>query len=77
MLADNQPLVSVGTQLSKLKPINKRPSSLAVDIFYSMAQAVIQKASPEAIYLGCGFIVGGILESLGINNNKIISGIPS
>ena len=36
MLADNQPLVSAGAQLSKIKSINKRPSSLAADIFYAM-----------------------------------------
>ena len=42
-----------------------------------MDQAVIPKASPEAISLGVVLIVGGILASLGINNNKIISGIPS
>ena len=35
------------------------------------------KASPEAIYLGGGLIVGGLLVSLGINNNNIISGIPN
>ena len=77
MVADNQPLVSAGSQLSKINPINKGPSSLAADIFYSMTQAVIPKASPEAIYLGCGLIVGGLLASLSINDNKIISGIPN
>ena len=35
------------------------------------------KASPEAICLGFGFIAGIILASLGINDNKIISGIPN
>ena len=35
------------------------------------------KASPEAISLGGGLIVGGLLSSLGINNNNIISGIPN
>ena len=35
------------------------------------------KASLESIYLGGGLIVGGLLESLGINDNKIISGIPN
>ena len=35
------------------------------------------KSSPEAIYLGGGLVVGGLLESLGINDNKIISGIPN
>ena len=44
MLAENQPLVILGAQLSKLKSIKKRPSSLAADIFYTMAQAVIPKA---------------------------------
>ena len=42
-----------------------------------MAQAVMPKASPEAISLGGGLIVGGILASLGINDNRIISGIPN
>ena len=35
------------------------------------------KASPEAISLGGGLIVVGILESIGINDNMIISGIPN
>ena len=42
-----------------------------LDRFYAMNQAVILKASPEAIYLGGGLIVGGILTSLGINVNNI------
>ena len=46
MLAENQPLVSLGAQLSKLKSINKWTSSLAADRFYAMAQAVMPKASP-------------------------------
>ena len=33
MLADNHISVDLGSQLSKLKPINKRPSSLAADKF--------------------------------------------
>ena len=61
--------------MSKLKSINKRPPSLATDRFYAMAQAVMPEASPEAISLGCGFIVACLLASLGINDNKIISGI--
>ena len=77
MLVENQLLVSVGAQLSKIKSINKRPPLMAANRFYSMVQAVIPKASPEAIYLGCGLIVDGILESLGINDNKIISRIPN
>ena len=52
MLADNQPLVSLGALLSKLNSINKQPTSLAVDIFYAMDQAVMPKASPEAISFG-------------------------
>ena len=52
ILADNQTLVSVGAQLSKLKSINKRPPSLDAGIFYAMTQAVIPKASPEAIFIG-------------------------
>ena len=43
ILADNQPLVSLGAHLSKLKSINKRPPSLAADRFYDMAQAVMTK----------------------------------
>ena len=52
MLTGNQPLVSLGSQLSKLNTINKLPSSLAADRFYSMAQSVILKSSPYAICLG-------------------------
>ena len=77
MLADKQPLVSLSAQLSKLNSINKQPPSLAGDISYTMAQAEMPKASPEAIYIGGGLIVGGILASLGINNNKIIYGISN
>ena len=73
MLADKQPLVSLGDQLSKLKLINKRPPSLDADRFYTMNQAVIPKALPEAISLGVELVVAGLLESLGINDNKIIS----
>ena len=40
-------VICLGDQLYKLKSINKRPSSLAADIFYAMYQAVIPKASPE------------------------------
>ena len=75
MLVYNQTLVSLGAQLSKIKSINKQPSSLAEDIFYAMAQAVIPKASLEEIYLGGGLIVGGILASLIINDNRILYGI--
>ena len=48
-----------------------------MDIFYAMTQSVIQKASTEAISLGGGLIVAGLLASLGINNNKIISGVSN
>ena len=77
MLSDNHPLVSLGAQFSKLNSINKQPSSLAADRFYAMAQAVIPKASPEAISLGGGLVVRGLLESIGINDNNIISGITN
>ena len=77
MLADNHLLVSLGAQLYKINPINKRLSLLAADRFYVMTQAVMPKASPEEISLGGGLIVGGLLESLGINDNKITSGIPN
>ena len=77
ILADNQLLVSLGAQLSRLKSINKRQTSLAADIFYAMAQAVMLKSWPEAIYLRGGLIVAGILESIGINDKKIISGISN
>ena len=77
MSLDNHLLVSAGDQLSKLNTINKRPSLLAADRFYDVVQAVIPKASPEAISLRVGLIVGGLFASLGINNNKIISGIPN
>ena len=72
ILSENQPLVSLGDQLSKLKSINKQTPSLAADIFYAMAQAVIPKSSPETISIGGELIVAGILASLGINNNRII-----
>ena len=75
ILADNQPLVSLGANLYKLKSINKQPPSLAADRFYAMAQAVMPKASPELISLGGGLIVAGLLASLGTNDNKTISGI--
>ena len=77
MLVENQTLFSLGSHFSKLKSINKQPSSLSTDRFYAMAKAVIMKASPEAISLGGGLIVGGLLESLGINENKMISAIPN
>ena len=67
MLAENQPLVSLGAQFSKLKSINKPPHLLKADIFYAMAQAVIPKALPEAIYLRSGLILGVLLASIGIN----------
>ena len=75
MLADNQPLVSLGAQLSGLKPINKQPPSLDVGRFYAMSQAVMPKASLEEISLGGGFIVACLLEILVINYDKILSGI--
>ena len=77
MLADNQMLVSTDAQFSKLNSIKKGPSSLDADRFYDVDQAVIPKSSPEAIYIGGGFIVGGLLASIGINDNKIIYGIPN
>ena len=77
MLADNQPLVSLGTQLYRLKSINKLPPLLAAYRFYAMAQAVITKASPEAISIGGGLLVDGLLASIGINDNKIISGVSN
>ena len=77
MSAENQPLVGLGAQLYKLKPINKQPSSLADNKFYAMAQTVLPKTSPEEISLGGGLLVGGILESIGINDNSIIYGIPN
>ena len=75
MLAENQPLVSLGAQLSKLNAINKRPPSLDADTLYAISQVVFLKASPEEIYLGGGLIVASVLASLGINDNNIISGI--
>ena len=77
MLADNQPLVSLGAQLTKLKSINKLPPSLDADIFYAMAQAVMPKSSPGAISLEGELVVAGLLASLDINDNKIISGISN
>ena len=54
MSEDNQSLGSLGAQLSKLKPANKRPSLLDADIFYVISQAVMPKASTEEIYLRGG-----------------------
>ena len=75
MLADNHPLVSLGAQLSKLKSINQGPTSLDADQFNAIYQSVMPKASPEAIYIGGGLILCGLLDSIGINDNNIISGI--
>ena len=75
MLAENQTLVSLGARLSRLKSINKQLTSLAVDRFYAIAQAVMLKASQETISLGGGLMVAGLLENIDINYNKIISGI--
>ena len=77
ILADNHPLFSLGTQLSKLNSINKRLSSLAADRFYDMVQAVIPKASLEAISLGVGLIVGGLLKILVVNGSNTVSGIQN
>ena len=77
MLAENQTLVGLVTLLSKLNSINKQPSLLAEDIFYAMAQAVMTKASLEAIYLGGVLVLGGLLASLGINDNNIMFGVPN
>ena len=41
-----------------------------------MNKAVIPKTLTEVIYLGSGLIIRGILVSLGINDNRIIYGIP-
>ena len=54
MLAENHPLFSSGSQLSKMNSIKELPSSLAADRFYSMAQSVMPKASPTAICFGGG-----------------------
>ena len=50
---------------------------MVADRFYAMAQAVIPKAPPEAIYIGGGLVLGGLLASLGIKDNKIIYRIPN
>ena len=50
---------------------------MAEDRFYDMSEAVMTKASPEAICPGGGLVVSGLLPSIGINNNKIIYGIPN
>ena len=73
----NYTCIISGPQLSKLKSIHKRPPSLAANRFYAMAQAVMPKASPEEIYFGVELIVSGLLESIGINNIEIISGISN
>ena len=70
MLADNHPLVSLGAQLSKLKSINQGPTSLDADQFNAIYQSVMPKASPEAIYIGGGLILCGLLDSIGINDKS-------
>ena len=77
MLAYNQKLVNLGTQLSKLELINQQPISIDVDKFYEMSQAVMPKASSEMIYIGVGLIVGGFLNILGINDKNIIYRVPN
>ena len=42
-----------------------------------MTQTVIPKDSQEEISLGDGLIVVGLLDSISINNNYIIYGIPN
>ena len=48
-----------------------------MDTFYAMTKAVIPNALPEAICLRGGLILGDLLASLVINNNRIISGVPN
>ena len=50
MLVDNQPLVSVGAQLSKLNSTKKQPSLLATDIFCDMDQAVMPNPTIGNLY---------------------------
>ena len=40
-----------------------------------MSLSMIPKASTEAISLGGGFIIGDLLLSIGINENKILYGV--
>ena len=54
MIVENQTLLILGTRLSKINAINKRPPSLDADRFYAMSQAVMMKSSPESICLGDG-----------------------
>ena len=77
MLAYNHTLAQLGTQLSKLNSIIQQPTFISADIFHARSQAVMPKASPAAISLGGGLVVGGILDSIGINDNKILSWIPN
>ena len=77
ILAGNQPLVSLRAQLYRIKSINKRPPLMAADRFYAIPQSLMPNASREEISLGGGLIVAGLLASLGINDNKIISGISN
>ena len=60
-----------------LKLINQRPTLLSADLFYVMSQAVMPKYSPEEISLRGVLKVGGLLVSIGVNDNKIISGITN
>ena len=50
---------------------------LAVYSFYAMSQAVMPKASTEAISIEVGLLVGVLLVIMFINYNKIISGIQN
>ena len=81
ILSYNQTLFCLGAHLSKLNVINQQPTLIYVDQFYAMSRALISKASPEVISLGCGLMVGVPLKCNGINDNKImyeiLNGIPS
>ena len=47
MLQENTPLVSLVTQLYKIKSIHKKLPSLDTDIYYVMDHSVMPKAPPE------------------------------
>ena len=60
-----------------ISPNNKQNSNIVIFVKTFYVIFMIPKLSLEAIFLGGGLISGGLLANLGINDNKITSGIPN